>query len=115
MSLANFVFPPVTDTLLETVVNRLTAVGQPLKIVLFGSHARGDAQPDSDLDLLIIEESTVARHKRGHAYRRALIDVHPSKDIIVWTPDEIMAWANVSNAFITTALREGLVLYERPD
>jgi hypothetical protein len=36
-----------------------------------------------------------------------------SKDIVVWTPEEVEQWRNVSNAFITTALREGIVLYER--
>jgi hypothetical protein len=46
-------------------------------------------------------------------YRRALKDLGTSKDIVVWTPSEIREWQNVSNAFITTVLREGVVLYER--
>ena len=113
MSVESFVYPRVTDELLRIVVARIIAVGQPLKIILFGSHARGDAQPDSDLDILIVEATDLPRPKRGRAYRRSLVDVHPSKDIVVWTPDEIATWANVPNAFITTALAEGQVLYER--
>lgn len=113
MTAATFIYPPVTDELLATIVAHLTQVGNPLQIVLFGSHARGDARNDSDLDLLIVEESDLPRHKRGAAYRRALVDVHPSKDLVVWTPAEIADWATVPNAFITTALREGRVLYER--
>lgn len=114
MTVEAFVYPPVNDKLLDTVVARLTTVGHPLRIILFGSHARGDARPNSDLDLLIVEETPLPRHKRGRTYRQVLIDVHPSKDLVVWTPDEIAAWANVPNAFITTVLREGRILYERP-
>jgi len=76
MTVESFVYPLVTDELLHTVVARLTAVAHPLKIILFGSHARGDARPDSDLDLLIVEETNLPRHKRGGAYRRALVREH---------------------------------------
>jgi hypothetical protein len=40
--------------------------------------------------------------------------VYPSKDIVVWTPEEVDEWRTVANAFITTALAEGRVFYERP-
>jgi predicted nucleotidyltransferase len=50
-------FPPVTEELLQEAVQRILSVGSPEKIVLFGSWVRGQARPDSDLDLLIIEES----------------------------------------------------------
>lgn len=103
----------VTDELLGEAVQRILSVGSPLKIVLFGSWARNDAKPDSDLDLLIIEESDLPRYKRAPRYLRALIGLFPEKDVVVWTPDEVEEWANVSNAFITTALREGRTLYER--
>lgn len=106
-------FPPVTAALLDTIVRRILAVGSPQRIVLFGSHARKDARPDSDLDLLIIEESDLPRYRRTPRYLKALVGVYPAKDIIVWTPDEIHAWSAVPNAFVTAALREGLTLYER--
>ena len=48
------VYPPVTEELLDEVVRRVLEVGSPHKIVLLGSRARGDARPDSDLDLLIL-------------------------------------------------------------
>lgn len=105
--------PPVTDALLEEVVRRILSVGSPLRIVLFGSQARGDARPDSDLDLLIVEPSDEPRYRRSPRYLRALTGVFPAKDVVVWTPDEVEAWKTVPHAFITTALREGRSLYAR--
>ena len=104
-------YPEVTESLLQEIVRRILAAGQPLKIVLFGSRARGEARPDSDLDLFIVEESDLPRHRRSPRYYRALAGVFPEKDIVVWTPAEIAAWAAVPNAFPTAALREGRVLY----
>jgi len=103
----------ISEPLLQTIVQRLLAAGQPQKIILFGSKARGEAGRDSDYDLLVIENSNQPRYRRAIPYRRALKDLGISKDIVVWTPGEIAEWQNVSIAFITTALREGAVLYER--
>lgn len=63
-------FPPVTDQLLAEVVRRILTIGSPIKILLFGSHAKGTARPDSDLDLLIIEEFDLPRYRRSGRYRR---------------------------------------------
>lgn len=104
--------PSVTEELLREAVRRILSVGSPRKIVLFGSWARGQARPDSDLDLLIIEASDLPRHRRARRHRMALLGLFP-KDIIVWTPDEVARWQHVPNAFITTILAEGRVLYER--
>ena len=87
-------------------------MGSPHKIVLFGSRASAHARPDSDLDVLIVEESKLPRHKRSARYRRALCGLFPSKDIVVWTPAEIEEWRAVPHAFITSVLATGKVLYE---
>ena len=105
--------PAVTAEILEEVVRRIVAAGSPVKIVLFGSQARGEAGPGSDLDVLIVEDSSLPRYKRASRYLRALVGVFPAKDVVVWTPQEIAAWSEVPNAFVTTALREGKTLYAR--
>ena len=107
------IYPEVNDALLAEIVHRMCKVGDPLKIVLFGSRARDEARPDSDLDVLVIEDSTLPRYKRSARYRRALTGLFPSKDLLVWTPEEIREWSNVPNAFINEILDEGKVLYER--
>ncbi|BFU89455.1 MAG: hypothetical protein NTAFB01_06420 [Nitrospira sp.] len=106
-------FPPVNDQLLVEMVRRILTIGSPIKIMLFGSHAKGIARLDSDLDLLIIEESDLSRYRRSGRYRRGLCGMFPAKDIVVWTPQEVEEWKAVPNAFISTVLTEGKLLYER--
>jgi len=106
-------YPKVDDELLKEVVRRILEVTQPDKIILFGSYARGDATEDSDLDILIIQPSDLPRYKRSTPIRLALLGVFPSKDIVVYTPEEVEEWKTASTSFIATVLREGRVLYER--
>lgn len=101
------------DAALREMVERITTIGNPQKIILFGSRARGDAGPDSDYDLLLIEPSDQPRYRRAARYRRALRGLAPAKDLLVWTPAEVAEWRAVPNAFITTAINEGIVLYEQ--
>ncbi len=105
--------PPVTDDILREIVRRIREAGDPLRIILFGSHGRGDADPGSDIDILVVEESDIVRWKRSPKYYSATSHTFPARDIVVWTPEEIDSWRAVPNHFITTAVREGKVLYER--
>ena len=106
-------YPEVNQQLLADIVKKLLIAGSPRKVVLFGSRATGNARPDSDIDLLIVEDSELPRYKRSGRYRKALIGVFPSKDIVVWTPEEIAEWSAVPNSFITQALSQGKVLFEK--
>lgn len=99
--------------LLEEVVQTIVEAVNPHKIILFGSRARADAHPESDLDLLIIKESTLPRYQRAIPIYHALRTIMVPMDVIVYTPAEVEEWAQVSQAFVTTAIREGKVLYEK--
>ncbi len=107
--------PEVTNRLLQEMVRRIVEVAHPDRIVLFGSRARGDNRPDSDVDLLVILPSDEPHYVRARPLYRALRDIFVPTDIVVYTPDEVDNWRNVRQALVATALREGTVLYERPE
>jgi predicted nucleotidyltransferase len=83
-----------------------------LTIILFGSRARGQPRAESDWDILVVADSRLPRHQRSPPLYGALSDLRQPIDILVYTPEEIEKWHNVESAFITTAVREGKVLYE---
>jgi predicted nucleotidyltransferase len=95
------------------IIERVLAVGQPERIVLFGSRARGESRSTSDFDLFIIGPSDKPRYARAGVYYRSLATLPAEVDVMVYTPKEVEEWKNVPEAFVTTALREGVVLYER--
>ena len=94
------------------ITRRIVEVVKPERIVLFGSRARGDAREDSDFDLLVIAPSDEAQWKRTLPIYRALAGLRVPTDVVWFTQDEINEWRNVKSHFITTAMREGKVLYE---
>jgi predicted nucleotidyltransferase len=97
----------------ELIVRRLTSAIQPQKIILFGSRAQGAARLDSDIDLLVIVDSDQPRYRRASALYGLLSDIVVPMDILVYTPQEVAEWSAVPQAFVTTAVREGVVLYEK--
>ncbi|HUI43742.1 MAG TPA: nucleotidyltransferase domain-containing protein [Terriglobia bacterium] len=97
----------------EDIVRCLVEAAQPEKIILFGSRARGDARPNSDFDVLVIKESDEPRYRRDAPLYVALAGLDVPVDVMVYTPEEIREWSEVPMAFITTAVREGKVVYER--
>jgi predicted nucleotidyltransferase len=103
----------VDEALLGEVVRRLVEAIDPDKIILFGSRARGDPRPDSDLDLLIIKASDEPGHRRDARAYRAVGAVGVPKDMLWFTPEEVQDWAEVKHHIISHAVKEGRVLYEK--
>ncbi|MBN2376640.1 MAG: nucleotidyltransferase domain-containing protein [Sedimentisphaerales bacterium] len=95
--------------------DRIVQLYQPDKIILFGSHCRGDANEHSDIDLLVISdrEKDLPRCKRGLEVRLQLSEFKTPKDILFYTHADVQRWKSVPQAFINTIMSEGDVLYER--
>jgi predicted nucleotidyltransferase len=104
---------PGNDDLISDIVRRIVETAQPDKIILFGSRARGDSRPNSDFDVLVIKESSEPGYRRDAPIYLALAGLNAPVDVLVYTPEEVTDWSAVPQAFVTTALREGKVLYER--
>lgn len=106
----------ITREQLDSIAKAIVDVSHPLKIILFGSRARGNAHADSDIDILVIGERTSAPWSRNRLVgnmRRSLPKLNVPVDILFFTPEEMNRWKNTTNHIIREALDEGDVLYER--
>jgi len=106
----------ITQKQLEEIVKRIIDNYNPEKIILFGSYAYGQPTEDSDLDLLVIKNSDLPRYKRAREIRKHLWGITDvPKDIIVYTQEEIDGWKEVEEAFITSVVKKGKILYENKE
>ena len=107
----------IDDTVLQRMTAAIVEAADPEQVILFGSRARGDAGPDSDVDLVVIETEPFGpgRNRRAESTRlsRALAEFRVPKDILVYSHDEAEYWRDSLNNVLARALREGKVLYER--
>jgi predicted nucleotidyltransferase len=88
----------------------IRAAGSSAKVILFGSHARGEARADSDVDFLVIELKVEDRHREWGRLRHALGDIQVPVDIVVL--DEALAArrAKVPGTMVYHALRDGQII-----
>lgn len=98
---------------ISVAVQRLVTEFRPLRVVLFGSRARGDARPDSDVDLLVVMPQLGDRRRLTLAMLRALDDRVVPVDIVVTDPGEIERRGYLIGTVLRPALLEGRVLYEQ--
>jgi predicted nucleotidyltransferase len=101
------------DTTIQTMVERIVQRFHPVRVILFGSHARGSASAESDVDLLVVLSELTDKRRTTVEIRRVLGDLPVSKDIVVTTPDEIARRGDLVGSVLRPALREGKVVYER--
>ncbi len=101
------------EELLRLITERIREAVDPEKIILFGSRGRGDSRVNSDFDLLVIAESNAPRHRRAAGIYQSLWEIMEPIDVVVYTPAEVEEWREVRQAFVTAAIREGRIIYER--
>jgi predicted nucleotidyltransferase len=97
----------------DAMVRRIAERFSPDKIILFGSCARGDAGPESDIDLLVLFTEVADPNKRAAELHTALLDFPRPTDIVVSTTARFERYRNVVNTVYWPANREGKILYER--
>jgi predicted nucleotidyltransferase len=95
------------------MVRRIVADFDPDQIILFGSHARGQAGPDSDVDLLVVMPVEGSKRAKQLEIRTAVRDIHVPKDIIVSRPEEFQWRKDTVGTIEHPAAKEGEVLYAR--
>jgi predicted nucleotidyltransferase len=100
---------------LDEIIRRIVEVADPVRILMFGSAARGDMGPDSDIDLLIIVEGPVDRRCLSRKIYRRMLGVGQAVDIIVATLDDIERYGHSIGLIYRPALEEGEEVYVAPD
>jgi predicted nucleotidyltransferase len=98
-------------TLLEEVIRRVVEVADPDRIILFGSAARGELGPDSDIDLLVIKSGVRHRRQLAQAIYVGLMGVAAPVDVLVVTPEDVEMHRHKVGTIIGPALQEGREVY----
>lgn len=111
-SLKPCINPSTTEIFLE-IKNRICMVSQPERIIVFGSYARNEQGKDSDIDLLVIMTVVESIRHESIRFRRALRGLRIPVDVLVATLNQIERHRHTLGLIYATALREGIVIYER--
>lgn len=96
---------------LDGIVRRIVQVAQPDKIILFGSAARGQMGPHSDVDLLVVKAGKYHKWELALQIPRGIGDVGEPIDVIVATPGDLEQYGGCSALIYYPALQEGEVVY----
>ena len=96
---------------LSEIVKRIVETAEQEKVILFGSTARGEAGPHSDMDFLIIK-STSSRLELSARIRRALYGVQAAVDLVVVSPEDVERYKDSHALIYKPALKDGIVVYD---
>jgi len=103
----------IDDKTISDIVYLIATNAHPDKIFLFGSYATGQANEDSDVDLLVVKDTLEPRHKRSIEIQRLLKGSKLPFDILVYTNDEFERERTISYSFVNSAIQGAKLLYER--
>ena len=102
--------PIANDSLIAEAGRRLATAAPGSKVILFGSRARGEPRPDSDLDLLVIEPEIESRKAEYVRLREELHGLEVPIDLMLVTERHVEEWGHFEGTMLHEALREGRVL-----
>ena len=103
--------PPIPMPIIRRLAREIADKFKPNRIILFGSHARGEAGPDSDVDLLVVMP---AANEINQSIRiESKISVDFPLDLLVRTPEMLRKRLKWGDSFLLTVMEEGIVLYEK--
>jgi predicted nucleotidyltransferase len=101
----------VDENLIVEAGRRLAAAAAPdSQVILFGSHARGEARPNSDVDFLVVEPEVANEAAESVRLHRTLRDLRVPADVIVISRDYAERWREVRGGLVHAALSQGRVL-----
>jgi predicted nucleotidyltransferase len=101
------------ERIIEQMVLRIVERFDPERIILFGSAARGDAGPDSDVDLLVVMPVEGSRREKAVEIGVAVNDIPVPKDIVVTTPEDFEWRKKIAGTIERPAVRDGRLVYAR--
>ena len=108
----------ISRQLIEDMVQAVVEEVRPQRIYLFGSCARDNYTPNSDVDLLIVEQDEFGPERNRWSelkrIRKALKPFRVPKDVLVYSQDEFEKWEDSINHIVSHAVREGKLIYEKP-
>jgi uncharacterized protein len=99
---------------LEEITATIIDKFNPVRVIVFGSHARGEATEESDLDLFVEMESALRPPQRSIEVGAVFGLRKWSLDVVVYTPAEVQRLRKIRGTLLSTIEAEGEVLYERP-
>jgi predicted nucleotidyltransferase len=101
----------ISHKTIQESVELLKKAADPVKIILFGSYARGDITEDSDLDFLIIEKEVKARRMEMVRLRDVLSPLRIPVDVLVISEKTYKEWKDIPGTVVYEAALEGRVVY----
>lgn len=102
----------ITEETIREAVRRIVSAAHPTRVILFGSHARGEADEGSDMDLLVVVPEVPDKYAEMVRLRGAVGDIGAGVDVLVCSETELRERKDWCTSPVYWALREGKVLYE---
>ena len=102
----------IDEQTLQQAVARIVAIAQPSRVILFGSYGRGDADADSDVDLMVIESQIENQGEEMVRLHKAVGHIGTGVDVLVYSEAEYERRSQVPGTVLYWARKEGRSVYE---